>query len=133
MKCYYNCCQSEEQKPHVVKHGVRDGIQRYRCLNCKRTFIQQNELKVPKVRKNKGLKDYEKYIIDQLVNESVPYRAVYDCTGIKTSLRTSSNVVKHYSKLCIRSILRMFSHATHIQKKLNEVLEKFKMKFMELN
>ena len=90
MKCYYNCCQSEEQKPHVVKHGVRDGIQRYRCLNCKRTFIQPNELKVPKVlkvRKNKGLKDYEKHIIDRLVDESVSYRAVYDCTGIKTLLR----------------------------------------------
>lgn len=27
----------------------------------------------------------------------------------------------------------MFSHATHIQKKLNEVLEKFEMKFMKLN
>ena len=67
--------------------GVRDGIQRYRCLNCKRTFIQPNELKVPKVRKNKGLKDYEKHIIDRLVDESVSYRAVYDCTGIKTSLR----------------------------------------------
>ena len=89
MKCYYNCCQSEEQKPHVVKHGVRDGIQRYRCLNCKRTFIQPNELKVPKVRKNKGLKDYEKHIIDRLVDESVSYCAVYDCTGIKTSLRTT--------------------------------------------
>ena len=124
MKCYYNCCQSEEQKPHVVKHGVRNGIQRYRCLNCKRTFIQPNELKVPKVRKNIGLKDYEKYIIEKLVNESVSYRAVYDCTGIKTSLRTSSNVVKHYSKLCV---LRIF------KKKLNEVLEKFEMKFMKLN
>ena len=36
-------------------------------------------------------------------------------------------VFKHYSKLCI---LRML---THIQKKLNEVLEKFEMKFMKLN
>ena len=100
MKCYYNCCESEEQKPHVVKHGVRNGIQRYRCLNCKRTFIHPND------RKNIGLKDYEKYIIERLVNESVSYRAVYDCTGIKTFF-------KHHSKLCL------------FKKKLNEVLEKF--------
>lgn len=39
------------------------------------------------IEKNKGLKDYEKHIIDRLVDESVSYRAVYDCTGIKTSLR----------------------------------------------
>ena len=102
MKCYYNCYQSEDHKPHVVKHGVRDGIQRYRCLNCKRTFIQQND------RKNIGLKDYEKDIIERLVNESVSYRAIVDSTGFKTSLRTTSNVVKHYSKLCV---------LTHIQKK----------------
>lgn len=81
--------------------------------------------KYRRLEKNKGLKDYEKHIIDRLVDESVSYCAVYDCTGIKTSLRTTSNVVKHYSKICI---LRMFSHATHIQKKLNEVLEKFEMK-----
>lgn len=95
MKCYYNCCESEEQKPHVVKHGVRDGIQRYRCLNCKRTFIQQND------RKNIGLKDYEKDIIERLVNESVSYRAI-------ARVLKRHYVFKHYSKLCV---------LTHIQKK----------------
>ena len=88
MKCYYNCCQSEEQKPHVVKHGVRNGIQRYRCLNCKRTFIQPND------RKNIGLKDYEKYIIEKLVNESVSYRAI-----VRVLNRSLSTIQKHvYSK-----------------------------------
>ena len=88
--------------------------QRYKCLNCNRCFIKQEELKV---RKRKGLTEYEKHIIDRLVDENISYRTIVDSMGVKTC-------IKHHSKICVLRILK---------KKLNEVLEKFEMKFMELN
>lgn len=53
-------------------------VQRYKCLNCNRCFIKQEELKV---RKKKSLTEDEKYIIDQLLNENISYRAIGDSKG----------------------------------------------------
>ena len=49
--------------------------QRYKCLNCNRCFIKQED------RKRKGLTEYEKHIIDRLVDENISYRAIGDSKG----------------------------------------------------
>ncbi len=81
-------------------------VQRYKCLNCNRYFIKQEELKVPKVlkvRKRKSLTDDEKHIIDRLVDENISYRAI-------ARVLNRHYVFKHHS-----TTLTMC--ATHIQKK----------------
>lgn len=50
-------------------------VQRYKCLNCNRCFIKQED------RKRKSLTDYEKHIIDRLVDENISYRAIGDSKG----------------------------------------------------
>ena len=73
-------------------------VQRYKCLNCNRCFIKQEELKV---RKKKGLTEDEKYIIDQMLNENISYRAI-------ARVLKRHYVFKHHSKICV---------LTHTQKK----------------
>ena len=69
--------------------------QRYKCLNCNRYFIKQED------RKRKGLTDDEKHIIDRLVDENISYSAI-------ARVLNRHFVFKHHSKLCV---------LTHIQKK----------------
>lgn len=75
-------------------------VQRYKCLNCNRYFIKQEELKVPKVlkvRKRKSLTDDEKHIIDRLVDENISYRAI--ARVLNRALSTIQNYVCYaYSK-----------------------------------
>ena len=52
-----------------MKYGFRDGIQRYKCLNCNRTFIKQSD------KKQKSLTENEKYLIDKMLGENISYRA----------------------------------------------------------
>lgn len=97
MKCEYADCRTENHKNHIVKYGFYDGSQRYKCLNCNRYFIKQEELKVPKVlkvRKRKSLTDDEKHIIDRLVDENISYRAI--ARVLNRALSTIQNYV--YSK-----------------------------------
>ena len=70
MKCEYADCKAENHKNHIVKYGFYDGSQRYKCLNCNRYFIKQED------RKRKSLTDDEKHIIDRLVDENISYRAI---------------------------------------------------------
>lgn len=67
MECCYDNCKAEN---HIVKYGFRDGIQRYKCLNCNRTFIKQAD------KKQKSLTENEKYLIDKMLDESISYRAI---------------------------------------------------------
>ena len=91
MECVYADCKTENHKNHIVKYGFYDGSQRYKCLNCNRCFIKQEELKV---RKRKGLTDSEKHIIDRLVDENISYRAI--ARVLKRALSTIQKYV--YSK-----------------------------------
>ena len=88
MKCEYADCKTENHKNHIVKYGFYDGSQRYKCLNCNRCFIIQEN------RKRKSLTDYEKHIIDRLVDENISYRAI--ARVLKRALSTIQNYV--YSK-----------------------------------
>lgn len=85
-------------------------------MSLRTSFIKQEE---PKVRKRKSLTDDEKHIIDRLVDENILYRAI-------ARVLNRHYVFKYHS-----TTLTMC--ATHTQKKQDEVLEKFEMKFMELN
>lgn len=88
MKCCYDDCKQKHNEHHIVKYGVRDGIQRYKCLNCNRTFIKQSD------KKQKGLTENEKYMIDKMVAESISYRAIARCLN-----RALSTIQRHvYSK-----------------------------------
>ena len=97
MKCEYADCKTENHKNHIVKYGFYDGSQRYKCLNCNRYFIKQED------RKRKSLTDDEKHIIDRLVDENISYRAI-------ARVLNRHYVFKHHS-----TTLTMC--ATHIQKK----------------
>lgn len=63
-------------------------VQRYKCLNCNRYFIKQED------RKRKSLTDDEKHIIDRLVDENISYRAI--ARVLNRALSTIQNYV--YSK-----------------------------------
>ena len=66
-------------------------VQRYKCLNCNRFFIKQED------RKRKGLTEDEKHIIDQLLNENISYRAI--ARVLKRALSTIQKYVCYaYSK-----------------------------------
>ena len=88
MRCEYADCKTENHKNHIVKYGFYDGSQRYKCLNCNRYFIKQED------RKKKSLTDDEKHIIDRLVDENISYRAIARC--LNRALSTIQNYV--YSK-----------------------------------
>ena len=91
MNCEYADCKTENHKNHIVKYGFYDGSQRYKCLNCNRCFIKQED------RKRKGLTEYEKHIIDRLVDENISYRAI--ARTLKRALSTIQNYVCYaYSK-----------------------------------
>ena len=70
MKCEYADCATKNHKNHIVKYGFYDGSQWYKCLNCNLCFIKQKD------RERKGLTEYEKHIIDQLLGENISYRAI---------------------------------------------------------
>ena len=63
-------------------------LKRYKCLNCNRYFIKQED------RKRKSLTDDEKHIIDRLVDENISYRAI--ARVLNRALSTIQNYV--YSK-----------------------------------
>ena len=66
-------------------------VQRYKCLNCNRCFIKQED------RKRKGLTNSEKHIIDRLVDENISYRAI--ARVLNRALSTIQNYVCYaYSK-----------------------------------
>jgi CENP-B N-terminal DNA-binding domain len=60
-------------------------VQRYKCLNCNRYFIKQED------RKRKSLTDDEKHIIDRLVDENISYRAI--ARVLNRALSTIQNYV----------------------------------------
>ena len=73
MKCCYDNCKAKNHENYIVKYGFRDGIQRYKCLNCNRTFIKQSD------KKQKSLTENEKRLIDKMLDDSIAYRAIARC------------------------------------------------------
>lgn len=73
MECCYDNCKAENHENHIAKYGFRDGIQRYKCLNCNRTFVK------PSDKKQKSLTENEKHLIDKMLDDSIAYRAIARC------------------------------------------------------
>lgn len=90
MECCYDNCKDKNNENHIVKYGFRDGIQRYKFLNCNHTFIKQSD------KKQKSLTENEKYLIDKMLDESISYRAIARC--LNRALSTIQRYVCYYSK-----------------------------------
>lgn len=91
MECCYDNCKAKNHENHIVKYGFRDGIQRYKCLNCNRTFVK------PSDKKQKSLTENEKCLIDKMLDDSI---ALFkDMHTQKKQIEVSSRFDKILSKI----------------------------------